>query len=70
MNDKKIAIRIRNLGKHYKLGGPQQQYHTLRNAIVNSVLLKILSRITAPTEETVELRGRVGPLLEVGTGYS
>src|SRR5690606_30437833 len=34
-----------------------------------STLLKILSRITEPTEGRVELRGRVGSLLEVGTGF-
>ena len=34
-----------------------------------STLLKILSRITSPTEGTVELHGRVGSLLEVGTGF-
>ena len=33
------------------------------------LVLKILSRITATTEGTVELHGRVGSLLEVGTGY-
>src|SRR5262249_48102553 len=32
-------------------------------------LLKILSRITEPTEGQVELHGRVGSLLEVGTGF-
>ena len=32
-------------------------------------LLKILSRITKPTTGRVELRGRVGSLLEVGTGF-
>ena len=32
-------------------------------------LLKILSRITSPTEGIVELHGRVGSLLEVGTGF-
>lgn len=113
MSNDKIAIRVSGLGKKYQLGGPQEQYLTLRDAIVNSVkapmkvfqrappdkgfwalkdvsfdveqgevvgiigrngagkstLLKILSRITAPTEGTVELHGRVGSLLEVGTGF-
>jgi lipopolysaccharide transport system ATP-binding protein len=108
-----IAIRVRNLGKKYTLGGPHEQYLTFRDAIVNSVkapfkhfsspespqefwalkdvsfdvgqgevvgvigrngagkstLLKILSRITTPTEGMVELHGRVGSLLEVGTGF-
>ncbi|MCX6683304.1 MAG: hypothetical protein NTZ37_01030 [Methanoregula sp.] len=32
-----IAIRVRNLGKKYQLGGPQEQYLTLRDAIVNSL---------------------------------
>jgi len=106
------AIRVRNLGKKYRLGGPTEKYSTLRDTIVNSIrspfrhwrsdessdfwalkdvsfdveqgevvgiigrngagkstLLKILSRITTPTEGTVELYGRVGSLLEVGTGF-
>lgn len=107
------AIHISHLSKQYKLGGPQEPYHTLRDSIVNSLtapmkifhkapqvegfwalkdvsfdvepgevvgiigrngagkstLLKILSRITSPTEGTVELHGRVGSLLEVGTGF-
>jgi lipopolysaccharide transport system ATP-binding protein len=109
----KIAIHVKNLGKQYRLGGPQEKYHTLRDAMVNSLkasmkmfhkappeeyfwalkdvsfdveagevvgiigrngagkstLLKILSRITTPTEGCVDLHGRVGSLLEVGTGF-
>jgi lipopolysaccharide transport system ATP-binding protein len=108
-----VAIRVSHLGKKYMLGGPQEPYHTLRDAITStlraparilrksvpdqgfwalrdvsfdveqgevvgiigrngagkSTLLKILSRITAPTEGLVELHGRVGSLLEVGTGF-
>jgi lipopolysaccharide transport system ATP-binding protein len=113
MTSDNIAIRVSHVSKQYKLGGPQEPYSTLRDAIVNSLkapvkmfhkappvegfwalkdvsfeveqgevvgiigrngagkstLLKILSRITSPTEGTVELHGRVGSLLEVGTGF-
>lgn len=111
-----IVIRVKGLGKKYTIGGPQEKYHTIRDAIVNSVkapfrrltqqgtdqsrnefwalkdvsfdvhkgevigiigrngagkstLLKILSRITTPTEGEVDIFGRVGSLLEVGTGF-
>src|SRR5271157_466599 len=113
MTSDKVAIRVSQLGKKYQLGGPQEPYHTFRDAIVNSLkaplkvfhkeppvegfwalkdvsfevgegevvgiigrngagkstLLKILSRITEPTTGCLELHGRVGSLLEVGTGF-
>jgi lipopolysaccharide transport system ATP-binding protein len=39
------------------------------NGAGKSTLLKILSRITKPTQGTADIYGRVGSLLEVGTGF-
>lgn len=117
-----VAIRVEDLGKMYRIGGPQERYQTFRDALVRtasaplrrardllrgqaygaaglqeeiwalkdvsfeikqgevvgiigrngagkSTLLKILSRITEPTEGRVDVYGRVGALLEVGTGF-
>jgi lipopolysaccharide transport system ATP-binding protein len=40
-----------------------------RNGAGKSTLLKVLTRITTPTHGRAEIRGRVGSLLEVGTGF-
>src|SRR6516165_9826867 len=42
---------------------------TGRNGAGKTTLLKVLSRITRPTSGWAEIRGRVGSLLEVGTGF-
>lgn len=104
-----IAIRVRNLGKLYKIGELKKPYKTFsetlmekfkknkpdgktsefwalkdvsfdikkgevvgiigKNGAGKSTLLKTLSRITEPTVGEVDLHGRVGSLLEVGTGF-
>jgi ABC-type polysaccharide/polyol phosphate transport system ATPase subunit len=40
-----------------------------RNGAGKSTLLKMLSRVTRPTKGSARIRGRVGSLLEVGTGF-
>ena len=40
-----------------------------KNGAGKSTLLKILSRVVEPSEGVAEIRGRVGSLLEVGTGF-
>ncbi|WP_171905401.1 ABC transporter ATP-binding protein [Cellulosimicrobium cellulans] len=40
-----------------------------RNGAGKSTLLKLLTRVTAPSRGQIELNGRVGSLLEVGTGF-
>jgi len=45
------AIRIRNLGKKYQVGGPQEKYLTLRDAVVNSLKAPFKRFHRAPPNE-------------------
>ena len=42
---------------------------TGRNGAGKSTILKLISRITAPTRGEIRIRGRVASLLEIGTGF-
>jgi lipopolysaccharide transport system ATP-binding protein len=58
---------LRNVSFHVK---PGETIGVVgRNGAGKSTLLKVLARITEPTEGCARIRGRVGSLLEVGTGF-
>ena len=60
MSSDNIAIRMRNPGKKYTRGGPQEKYLTLRDAIVNSVKAPFKRFHPAPpSEEFGALKGCV-----------
>jgi lipopolysaccharide transport system ATP-binding protein len=58
---------LRNVGFHVKAGEVIGLIG--RNGAGKSTLLKVLARITEPTEGSATIHGRVGSLLEVGTGF-
>jgi lipopolysaccharide transport system ATP-binding protein len=80
-----VAIRAEGLAKSYRLGGGERVFALTelsfevakgevvgvlgRNGAGKSTLLKILARITEPSAGWAALHGRVGSMLEVGTGF-
>jgi lipopolysaccharide transport system ATP-binding protein len=62
------VVGIPSTGSGQALGATGLRRELSRTA-GKTTLLKILSRITEPTEGWAEINGRVGSLLEVGTGF-
>lgn len=82
MND--TVISVKGLGKSYEVGGkPHWAFRDInfdvqrgdvlgivgRNGAGKTTLLRVLSRITDPTEGEARIKGRIGTLLETGTGF-
>jgi len=82
MND--TVLSVKGLGKSYMVGGkPHWAFRDIsfdvqrgdvlgivgRNGAGKTTLLRVLSRITDPTEGEARIKGRIGTLLETGTGF-
>lgn len=78
------VISVRGLGKSYQVGGkPHWAIRNInfdvqrgdvlgivgRNGAGKTTMLRVLSRITDPTEGEARIKGRIGTLLETGTGF-
>lgn len=78
------VISVKNLGKSYLVGGkPHWAIRNIsfdvqrgdvlgivgRNGAGKTTMLRVLSRITDPTEGEARIKGRIGTLLETGTGF-
>lgn len=66
MTNKKIAILVRNLDEEYTIGRPQEQYLTLRNALVNSIKTPFKQYNRSPSDEGLRALKNVSFALEQG----
>ena len=83
-DNRKVVIELQNVKRYFKVGDEivkalrgvsfkiyEGEFVTIQGTSGSgkSTLLKLLSRVTGPTTGTIRARGRIGSLLEVGTGF-
>ncbi|MCK9631794.1 MAG: hypothetical protein M0R30_09125 [Methanoregula sp.] len=67
MSSRNIAIRVKNPGMKYTIGGPQEQYLTLRDAIANSVKVPF-KRFSSHSPQPEEFRALKDVSFDGGAG--